>query len=885
MEVFLFLNYIIIWRRKKMYRKMTIIVLSLCAIILVSCSLVLADEVDFLMGSGGRVVLDGDIIIGSKDRDRIMAFEEDNPSITAANFEVNFEKWDELASGDINNDGVDEIIHGDKSKDWIRIYTNSGTLLRDHDVGFQGGDDLEAGDVQGDGNDIIVHADRSDDTIRFFDMNGELSSFYLDFEDGDRIGVGDVNGDGAEEIIHGDKDEEYIRVYNYNGDLLYEFESDFQARDGLQAGDINMDGIAEIVHADRSTDMIYIYDVEGTELGTFYLDFEKGDGLAVGDINMDGVEEIVHADRSDDLRVYDMNGDLLLEFGVEFDEGDSLAIGDTDADSLLVGNPIHSEQTIAGQVIAIINAPPKHLGIINDSGVFYTTYENEVGQTTSQSLKTTADFALSMKMKSEFGIGISKVKTSLSSKLAMKWEREKGTSFTQTIGNGLTADLKDRMVHITTHYDVYEFPILKPSHLAIVDGEQQYIMAAVPQAPPTITLDDYDSPIHTEGDIRTYPDSMGQLLGYKTSNQLDNIEFVVSADPSSAWLELSQTQFESNKDTTSFEMGLGVSVSAGITGFGKGSFSVNAEFGSESVSTHKVSITEQKSMKVNYEGGITDEDKTYTVRSVMYYDDETGALIIDYIIPTMGSYYDTNLMFGQFNYGDMQGFYGNIFGGQISNGSGYTIDGTVLSIESSQSSPGNTVQLPIEIINAENIGNMDISLTYDPEVLTANELTKGAITSDSLFVHNIQPGIVNISLVDDAGITGNGSIAHIKFNVTGEKGDACPLILSAVANDDNADSVDLEIMNALFSIEDEESLKGDVNGDGKVNSADALLALKMAVGILQQNAVADMNDDGSVTSLDAAEILETGTDNAVIDVGYQLMGYSDGIKPRFNLGG
>jgi len=861
-----------------MNKRLIIQFLGVSFLVLFSISIVSADEADFLAGTGGRVLLDGDILIGDRDN-RILGLEEDNPSMTAANFEVNFEKWDELASGDVNDDGVDEIIHGDKSKDWIRIYDNIGTTLRDFDVGFQGGDDLEVGDVTGDGIVEIIHADR-DDSIRFFNMNTELSNFYLDFEDGDRIGVGDVNGDGIEEIIHGDKDDEYIRVYNYNGDTVSEFEQDFQARDGLQAGDINMDGIAEIVHADRSTDMIYIYDLEGNELGTFHLDFQKGDGFAIGDINTDGVEEIVHADRSNYIRIYDMNGDLISEFGAEFQEGDGFAIGDTDGDSLFVGVPIHSEQTVADQILAIINAPPKHLGVINDSGVFYTTYENEVGQQTSQSLETTTDFAISAKMSASYGNKFAKVKVSMSSKLSKQWENEVGSSFTQTIGQGLTADLKDRAILVTTHYDIYEFPIISPSHLAVINGEQQYIMAAVPKAPPSVTLSDYDSPLHTEGDIRTYPSTMGELLGYKSSNQLHNIEFFMSSDPSSSWLELSQSQYESKKDTTSIDMSLGVSVSGGVPGVAKGKFSVSADYGEETVTTQKVSQTEKKSIKVTYEGGIHDEEKTYTVRSVMYYDDETGIPIVDYIIPEMGSYYDTDISFGNFNFGDFSGFYGNVLGNQSANASGYTIEGTVLSIDTTQSSPNRTVQLPIKIMNAENIGNMDVTLTYDPSVLSATSLTNGAITDNSLVVHNIDIGFINISLVDENGINGNGSIATIFFEVIGEIGDSTSLIISASANDRDGAEIDLEIMNALFSIEDEDMLKGDVNGDGKINSADALLALKMAVGLNEEDLIADMNDDGRVTSIDAAEILDMSTESAVVDVNYQLLGYNEGFKPR-----
>jgi hypothetical protein len=49
--------------------------------------------------------------------------------------------------------------------------------------------------------------------------------------------------------------------------------------------------------------------------------------------------------------------------------------------------------------------------------------------------------------------------------------------------------------------------------------------------------------------------------------------------------------------------------------------------------------------------------------------------------------------------------------------------------------------------------------------------------------------------------------------------------------------------------------EGDCNGDGKLSSADALMALKMAVGEREPSRSCDVDGDGRVTSSDAAEIL------------------------------
>lgn len=52
---------------------------------------------------------------------------------------------------------------------------------------------------------------------------------------------------------------------------------------------------------------------------------------------------------------------------------------------------------------------------------------------------------------------------------------------------------------------------------------------------------------------------------------------------------------------------------------------------------------------------------------------------------------------------------------------------------------------------------------------------------------------------------------------------------------------------------------GDVNGDGRINSADALSVLKYSVGTTDKNfnkSCADVNDDGKINSADALKILQ-----------------------------
>ena len=59
----------------------------------------------------------------------------------------------------------------------------------------------------------------------------------------------------------------------------------------------------------------------------------------------------------------------------------------------------------------------------------------------------------------------------------------------------------------------------------------------------------------------------------------------------------------------------------------------------------------------------------------------------------------------------------------------------------------------------------------------------------------------------------------------------------------------------MFEFELADDLKGDLNGDGQITSADAVIALQMAVR-REHNGNADMDGDGRVTSVDALMILQ-----------------------------
>ncbi|MCK4824597.1 hypothetical protein KA005_53085, partial [bacterium] len=88
----------------------------------------------------------------------------------------------------------------------------------------------------------------------------------------------------------------------------------------------------------------------------------------------------------------------------------------------------------------------------------------------------------------------------------------------------------------------------------------------------------------------------------------------------------------------------------------------------------------------------------------------------------------------------------------------------------------NNVQIPLTLGGVrEDIGNMDITLSYDPSVIEATNVIKGGLTDESIFDHNILDGTIKIGLADNLGFSGDGSVAYVVFDVPGNEGSTSPL--------------------------------------------------------------------------------------------------------------
>lgn len=101
---------------------------------------------------------------------------------------------------------------------------------------------------------------------------------------------------------------------------------------------------------------------------------------------------------------------------------------------------------------------------------------------------------------------------------------------------------------------------------------------------------------------------------------------------------------------------------------------------------------------------------------------------------------------------------------------------TMITITDASGSYEETIEVPITISNAENVGSMDMALTYDPTILQVDSVSKGELNKGMISKNTETDGILSLGIADQNGINGDGEIAVVSFTVMNETGSS-PLIL------------------------------------------------------------------------------------------------------------
>jgi len=151
-------------------------------------------------------------------------------------FDPNFKGGGDVAFGDVNGDGKDEIVvvPGAGGGPWVRIYNSQTQLLGEfpaYDVNFKGGLKVTTGDVNGDGKSEIITGPGAGGGpwVRIFDAQGkminEFAAYDAQFKGGIDVATADTVDTAAKEIITGPGagGGPWVRIFKPTGENLKEF--------------------------------------------------------------------------------------------------------------------------------------------------------------------------------------------------------------------------------------------------------------------------------------------------------------------------------------------------------------------------------------------------------------------------------------------------------------------------------------------------------------------------------------------------------------------------------------------------------------------------------------------------------------------------------------
>ncbi len=204
-----------------------------------------------------------------------------------------------VAAGDIDGDGEDEIITGAgfSGGPHVRIFDDKGELQGQffaYNENFRGGVNVAAGDIDGDGKDeIITGAGFSGGPqVRIFSgqakLKGQFFAYNENFRGGVNVAVADIDGGAArdrDEIITapGRTGGPHIRIFDGSGrvkDQFFAYNENFRGGVNVAAGDIDGDALAEIITGagPGGTPHVRAFETDGVLLGSFYAYEEDFDG-------------------------------------------------------------------------------------------------------------------------------------------------------------------------------------------------------------------------------------------------------------------------------------------------------------------------------------------------------------------------------------------------------------------------------------------------------------------------------------------------------------------------------------------------------------------------------------------------------------------------------
>ena len=240
-----------------------------------------------------------------------------------------------LAAGDIDRDGLDEIITAPRETGGpqVRVFEKDGTLrgieIWPFSKNSRTGISVAAGDVDNDNKDEIAVVPAANDAalVKVYEYNDaqEIVGEWLAFgavECGASVAIGDVNNDGNGEVLvgAGPGGGPQVRIFSADGTYLnqfFAFETSYRGGVDLTVGDLDGDGQHDQIIVSKKQQLpqvsVFNYDDLSQAVSTFHAfdGFPLGAFVETADINTDGVDEIIAgagADGGPQVRGFDIEG-------------------------------------------------------------------------------------------------------------------------------------------------------------------------------------------------------------------------------------------------------------------------------------------------------------------------------------------------------------------------------------------------------------------------------------------------------------------------------------------------------------------------------------------------------------------------------------------------
>lgn len=207
-----------------------------------------------------------------------------------------------VGSGDLTGDEVDEIVAGSGvgSEPLVKVFDINGDLIFQflaYGKNFQGGVKISVGDIDGDGISEIITGTGvgGGPHIRVFDRFGRLQSQFFAYDTklrgGVNVAIGDVDDDGINDIVTGSGygSEPQVKIFNASGIIkksFFVYNKSSLSSVNLAVSDIDNNEIDEIIVSPGAGNgsEIKTFNFDGQLLNSFNIfnkDFQEGVNIAI----------------------------------------------------------------------------------------------------------------------------------------------------------------------------------------------------------------------------------------------------------------------------------------------------------------------------------------------------------------------------------------------------------------------------------------------------------------------------------------------------------------------------------------------------------------------------------------------------------------------------